>query len=250
MGDFNVHYGHVDDKNASDLAAILNDTNLQQHVKSATHYRDNILDLVITPVTGSISTDVSVLAESFVTFFIDTIVDICSRLTTLRNLNQPFVFQPSDCDIEDPLCNFKLATNDDVCSLVMKSTSAFSPDMDVLTTTVLKANIGTLAPVLSVTRIVNLSIESSNVPKVMKHAVVTPLLKKSGLDPDSLSNYRPISNLSFISKLLERFIVSQIRQYMVTNDIFDVFQSAYRPAHSCETALVRIQDDILVRVTG
>ena len=75
---------------------------------------------------------------------------------------------------------------------------------------------------------------------------MTPLLKKSGLDPDSLSNYRPISNLSFISKLLERFIVSQIRQYMVTNDIiiFDVFQSAYRPAHSCETALVRIQDDI------
>ena len=97
------------------------------------------------------------------------------------------------------------------------------------------------------TRILNLSIESSNEPKVIKHAVVTPLLKKSGLDPDSLSNYRPISNLSFISKLLERFIVSQqIRQYMVTNDIFDVFQSAYRPAHSCETALVRIQGDILV----
>ena len=99
-------------------------------------------------------------------------------------------------------------------------------------------------PVL--TRIVNLSIESSTVPKVMKHAVVTPLLKKTGLDPDSLSNYRPISNLSFISKLLERIIASQIRQYMVTNYIFDVFQSAYRPAHSCETALVRIQNDILV----
>ena len=118
------------------------------------------------------------------------------------------------------------------------------PDIDVIPTTLLKANIGTLAPVL--TRIVNLSIESSTVPKVMKHAVVTPLLKKTGLDPESLSNYRPISNLSFISKLLERIIASQIRQYMVTNDIFDVFQSAYRPAHSCETALVRIQNDILV----
>ena len=126
----------------------------------------------------------------------------------------------------------------------MKGTSTFSPDIDVIPTTLLKANIGILAPVL--TRIVNLSIESSTVPKVMKHAVVTPLLKKTGLDPDSLSNYRPISNLSFISKLLERIIASQIRQYMVTNDIFDVFQSAYRPAHSCETALVRIQNDILV----
>ena len=65
LGDFNVHYGNVDDKNASDLAAILNDTNLQQHVTSATHYRDNILDLVITPVTDSIVTDVSV--ESLLT---------------------------------------------------------------------------------------------------------------------------------------------------------------------------------------
>ena len=65
LGDFNVHYGNVDDKNASDLAAILNDTNLQQHMKSATHYRDNILDRVITPVTGSVLTDVSV--ESLLT---------------------------------------------------------------------------------------------------------------------------------------------------------------------------------------
>ena len=259
LGDFNVHYGNVDDKNASDLAAILNDTNLQQHVKSATHYRDNILDLVITPVTGSVLTDVSVeslltdhhiivcklvsnkprpirkeiiyrnisaidkqtfardlLDSPLVTTPADDIETLCgqykSQLLVLikdhapvirRTVNvRAIVFQPSDCHIEDPLCNFKLATNDDVCSLVMKSTSAFSPDMDVLSTTVLKANIGTLAPVL--TRIVNLSIESSNVPKVMKHAVVTPLLKKSGLDPDSLSNYRPISNLSFISKLLSR----------------------------------------------
>ena len=186
----------------------------------------------------------AVLAESFVTFFIANIVDICSRLKTLRNLNQPSVFEPTDCVIEDPLCDFKLATSDEVISLVMKGTSTFSPDIDVIPTTLLKANIGTLAPVL--TRIVNLSIESSTVPKVMKHAVVTPLLKTTGLDPDSLSNYRPISNLSFISKLLERIIASQIRQYMVTNDIFDVFQSAYRPAHSCETALVRIQNDILV----
>ena len=174
------------------------------------------------------------LTESFVTFFIDKIVDICSRLTTLRNLNQLLVFEPSDCHIED----------DDICSLVMKSTGTFSPDMDVVPTTVLKANIGTLAPVL--THIVNMSIESSILAKVMKHAVVTPLFKTSGLDPDLLSNYQPISNLSFISKLLERIIASQIRQYMVTFDIFEVFQSEYRHAHSCETALVRIQNDILV----
>ena len=65
------------------------------------------------------------LAESFVTFFIAESVDIWSRLTTLRNLNQPFVFEPSDCHIEDPLCDFTLATIDDVCSLVMVTTNIF-----------------------------------------------------------------------------------------------------------------------------
>ena len=58
-------------------------------------------------------------------------------------------------------------------------------------------------------------------------------------------NHGPISNLSFISKLLEKYVASQIRQYMDANDLFDVFQSTYSPAHSCETTLVRIQDDIL-----
>ena len=72
-----------------------------------------------------------------------------------------------------------------------------------------------------------------------------PLLKKTGLDPEKMTNYRPISNLSIVSKLLEKHVATQVRQHLEENGLFDVFQSAYRPAHSCETALVRIQDDIL-----
>ena len=79
----------------------------------------------------------------------------------------------------------------------------------------------------------------------MKHAVVTPLLKKTSLDPEKMMNYRPISNLSFVSKLLEKHVATQVRQHLEENGLFGVFQSAYRPAHSCETALVRIQGDIL-----
>ena len=75
LGDFNVHYGNVDDKNASDLAAILNDTNLQQPLKSATHSRDNILDLV----TGSVLTDVSV--ESLLT---DDHIIVCNLVSNKR----------------------------------------------------------------------------------------------------------------------------------------------------------------------
>ena len=77
----------------------------------------------------------------------------------------------------------------------------------------------------------------------MKHAITTPLLKKNSLNPELLSNYRPISNLSFISKLIERCIAMQIWH---VNSVFNTYQCAYRPMHSCETALVYIQDDTLL----
>ena len=125
----------------------------------------------------------------------------------------------------------------------MKSCNKVVPVIDTIAGPLLKCNVNTLAPVL--TRVVNSSIETSIVPCVMKHAVVTPLIKKTGLDPEKMTNYRPISNLSFVSKLLEKHVATQVRQHLEENGLFDVFQSAYRPAHSCETALVRIQDDIL-----
>ena len=63
----------------------------------------------------------------------------------------------------------------------MKSSNTVVPVIDTITGPLLKYNVNTLAPVL--TGIVNSSIETSLVPCVMKHAVVTPLLKKTGLDP-------------------------------------------------------------------
>ena len=53
----------------------------------------------------------------------------------------------------------------------------------------------------------NLSLQSAKVPDSMKEALVTPLLKKDDLDPEVLKNYRPVSNLSFLSKVLERVFV-------------------------------------------
>ena len=79
----------------------------------------------------------------------------------------------------------------------------------------------------------------------MKSALITPVLKKTSLDSNELVNYRPISNLSFVSKLLERHIAADLGYYIDENTLLDPFQSAYRPRHSTETALVRIHDDIL-----
>ena len=71
-----------------------------------------------------------------------------------------------------------------------------------------------------------------------------PLLKGSKLDPEELKNYRPVANLSFIGKTIERAAVLQIQQYMSDNNRQSTIQSAYRPFHSCETALLKVSSDI------
>ena len=76
------------------------------------------------------------------------------------------------------------------------------------------------APLLpTITTIVNLSLEKGFSPSDFKKSIVPPLMKKETLDSDELSNYRPISNLSFLSKTLKRIVASQIDEYLHDNGI-------------------------------
>ncbi len=107
-----------------------------------------------------------------------------------------------------------------------------------------------LIPVLAspISQIFNLSLSSSHMPTVLKSAKITSLLKKTGLDPDCLSNYRRISNLPpLISKLIERTVATQTVTHFTDNYLFMPVQSAYHSGHSIETALVRVFNDLLQR---
>jgi len=116
-------------------------------------------------------------------------------------------------------------------------------ELDPLPTWLLKQCAHALAPYL--TALFNLSIATVTFPSSMKRATVVPLLKKENLNADELKNYRPVSNLSFISKLLERIVSEQIMSYMERNELLPERQSAYRAGHSCETALLRIHSDLV-----
>ena len=78
--------------------------------------------------------------------------------------------------------------------------------------------------------------------------MIALLLKKSTADCEILSHNRLISNLSFSSKCCEKVVALQLNQYLQNNCLQEVYQSAYKPCHSTESALIRVQNDIPIEI--
>ena len=82
-------------------------------------------------------------------------------------------------------------------------------------------------------------------PSDLRGAIVKPLIKKPSLDRDNLKNYRPVSNLAYLGKLIESVVIEEIDAHIYNNHLHEPLQSAYTPNHSTETAVIRVYNDIL-----
>ena len=106
----------------------------------------------------------------------------------------------------------------------------------------LKANLDYFIPILL--DIVNKALVSGTFPDDIKHAVVTPIIKDKDADTELFKNYRPVSTLPYLSKIIEKAALLQLTHYLSQNGHIPAYQSAYMKNHSCETALCKVTNDI------
>ena len=130
------------------------------------------------------------------------------------------------------LSQFEPVTEELIRELTLKSPTK-SCMLDPIPTSTTKQCLDDL--VLFITFIVNASLSTGIVPPQFKQAIVTPFLKKPGLDTNDMKNFRPMSNLYFISKILEKVVLIQLKNHLSGNNLLEIFQSAYRQNHSTET---------------
>ena len=188
--------------------------------------------------------DDETIAKNFSSFFDSKVKKIYTKIS--ENLEKQEAPEQSNsiCSANvDNMSIFKEVTIDEVMELAQNLPDKSCP-LDVIPILLFKKCLPELIHVIHY--IVNESLKTGVFPSSFKTAVVKPGLKKPNLDSDVLNNYRPISNLPYVSKLIEKVVHKQIVDHIESQGLFADFQSGYRKYHSCETAVLKIQSDLLI----
>ena len=180
------------------------------------------------------ASDDTALATKFADYFIEKITKIRDELLPVPN------YSPSK-GVSSRFSNFAEISQEKVTKIV-KSSKPTTCRTDPIPSSIVKDNADILIPLI--TSIINQSLQQGTFCNQWKLATVKPLLKKGNLAP-TLNNYRPVSNLSYISKLVEKCVVSQLNDYLTTHNLHSEHQSAYKECFSTETALCSLMDQLL-----
>jgi exonuclease III len=177
----------------------------------------------------------AVLSEEFASFFIEKVEKIRDNLQVFPAY-EPEGLSTSMFD------QFKYVDINTVKRLIMNAKAA-TCQSDPLPSFLVKKYVDIVGPVIM--KIINLSLTSGEFFSEWKTSIVKPLIKKMGQDLVK-TNYRPISNLPFISKLTEKAALAQFLPYTNAHNLLPSYQSAYRKNYSTETAVVKVVSDILM----
>ena len=175
-------------------------------------------------------------AQNLLDYFIKKINDI--RQST--GPSPPSTMLPPS---PNKLHSFHRYSSEEIRKLVVASKTK-SCALDPVPTSILKEFLDKLLPFI--TEMCNRSLlEGRRVPLSQRHAIITPIIKKPGLDHEDVKSYRPISNLTYMSKLVERMVCRQVTSSLEGNGLLPKHQSGFRARHSTETAVLKVMSDIL-----
>ena len=188
--------------------------------------------------------DKSNLANDFSSFFINKIDQIMEKLKATSALTEENSYMESEFLMEHQMLTFQQLSVDEVSKLI-NSAVVKSCELDPIPSKLLKTNSKKIAPVI--TEILNLLLKTGDFCKELKQVLLHPLLKKCGLEL-AFPNYRPVSNLPYLCKIIERAVCNQITEYTGKIGMAEQYQSAYKAAHSTKTALLKVKMDILAAI--
>ena len=182
------------------------------------------------------------LADDFATFFSKKLLisTVCYRLNKIDLIMM--LILSFDETVSCHLTHFDLLNDDDVVDLISKSATK-SCVLDPIPTWYVKQNLPTFVYVIKC--IINMSLSTGVFPDVLKQAIINPIIKKQTLDANVFKNYRPVANIPFISKLIDKHVFKCINEHMDNNNLGENLQSAYRPRHRTETALLHVKNNIM-----
>ena len=132
------------------------------------------------------------------------------------------------------------------CLVLLKKLSNKCCLLDPVPTWLVKGNPACF--VTFMTNVINVSFKSGCFPDLLKEAIVSPVIKKQNLDPNVLQNYRPVSNIKVMAKVVEMAAASRLTEHLNSCGLTEKFQSAYKPLHSTESALLRVKNDFIAAI--
>ena len=179
-------------------------------------------------------------ANDFAAFFKDKVEAVRASTAATQLYDVPWRSTPT-------FAEWSTVTSEEVEKLIGSALNK-TCQLDPAPTWLVKDMRGLLSPFISM--LFNKSFSTGCFPQDFKEAVVRPLLKKSGLDASELRNYRPVSNLPLLSKLLEKVVQVRVQAFFDSNGLMPKMQSAYRRYHSPETAVTKVFNDLLLATDG